>query len=275
MTDHPRRSYDLLLENIEADLRSGAIALGDQLPGERTLAETYGISRASVREGIRILDAMGVLRSSAGSGPKSGAIIISEPSAGLSSALRLHMASSRLPVADIVQTRVLLETWAATTAAARPPSGTGENTGDNTGEDTEEYPTETTPGATADGAEDRLARATALLEAMDAPDIEREAFHLLDARFHVELSSLAGNAVIETMMASLSGAISGYVQNAVDGMENWPEILTQLQSQHHGIHAAVAARRGDDAARLLREHIEWFYAQIPAEDTAPAVPADG
>ncbi|MER2137678.1 MAG: GntR family transcriptional regulator, partial [Arthrobacter sp.] len=103
----PRRSYDLQLENIEADLRTGAIKLGDQLPGERTLAETYGISRASVREGIRILDAMGVLRSSSGSGPKSGAIIVSEPSAGLSSALRLHMASSRLSVEDIVQTRVL------------------------------------------------------------------------------------------------------------------------------------------------------------------------
>lgn len=247
MTEHPRRSYDLLLENIEADLRSGAISLGDQLPGERTLAETYGISRASVREGIRILDAMGVLRSSSGSGPKSGAIIISEPSAGLSSALRLHMASSRLPVADIVQTRVLLETWAANAAAARMPS---------------------------EAADEALARAAALLEAMDAPDIEREAFHLLDARFHVELSSLAGNAVIETMMASLSGAISGYVKNAVDGMENWPDILPQLQSQHHGIHAAVAARRGDDAARLLREHIEWFYSQIPPADGTGTVSAD-
>ena len=45
----PRRSYDLLLQNIEADLRSGAIKLGDQLPGERTLAETYGISRSWAR----------------------------------------------------------------------------------------------------------------------------------------------------------------------------------------------------------------------------------
>ncbi|MFJ7748855.1 FadR/GntR family transcriptional regulator [Arthrobacter sp. NPDC097144] len=239
MTDQPRRSYDLLLENIEADLRSGVISLGDQLPGERTLAETYGISRASVREGIRILDAMGVLRSSSGSGPKSGAIIISEPSAGLSSALRLHMASSRLPVADIVQTRVLLETWAAAAAAARPPS---------------------------DSAEEALARAAALLEAMDAPNIEREAFHLLDARFHVELSSMAGNAVIEAMMASLSGAISGYVKNAVDVMEDWPAVMKHLQAQHHGIYDAVASGRGDDAARLLREHIEWFYAQIPEED---------
>ncbi|GAA3290244.1 FadR/GntR family transcriptional regulator [Arthrobacter citreus] len=237
MTEQPRRSYDLLLENIEADLRSGAISLGDQLPGERTLAETYGISRASVREGIRILDAMGVLRSSSGSGPKSGAIIISEPSAGLSSALRLHMASSRLPVADIVQTRVLLETWAATTAAGRPAS---------------------------DAKAGALARAAALLEAMDAPGIERETFHVLDAQFHVELTSLAGNAVIETMMASLSGAISGYVKNAVDGMQDWTEVMIKLQAQHHGIYEAVAEGRGDDAARLLREHIEWFYARIPA-----------
>lgn len=248
MTDQPRRSYDLLLENIEADLRSGAIALGDQLPGERTLAETYGISRASVREGIRILDAMGVLRSSSGSGPKSGAVIISEPSAGLSSALRLHMASSRLPVADIVQTRVLLETWAAATAAARPPS---------------------------DATEAALARAATLLEAMDAPDMVRENFHLLDAQFHVELSSLAGNAVIETMMASLSGAISGYVKNAVDNMEDWADVKKHLQAQHHGIYDAVASRRGDDAARLLREHIEWFYAQIPAEDSRAADPGQG
>jgi GntR family transcriptional repressor for pyruvate dehydrogenase complex len=238
----PRRSYDLLLENIEAGLRSGEIKLGDQLPGERTLAENYGISRASVREGIRILDAMGVLRSSSGSGPKSGAIIVSEPSAGLSSALRLHMASSRLPVADIVQTRVLLETWAAEAAATAP---------------------ETEEAAAA------LERVSGLLEAMDRPDLDRDTFHTLDARFHVELSSLAGNAVIETMMDSLSGAIRGYVKEAMDNFEDWPPILDVLREQHHGIYDAVAARDGSLAARLLRGHIEWFYAQIPAHQGAP------
>ena len=235
----PRRSYDLLLENIEADLRSGAIKLGDQLPGERTLAETYGISRASVREGIRILDAMGVLRSSAGSGPKSGAIIVSEPSAGLSSALRLHIASSRLSVEDIVETRVLLETWAAQAAAGAPDS----------------------PEKQA-----ALNRAGELLDAMDRPDLDRDTFHTLDARFHVELSSLAGNSVIETMMDSLSGAIRGYVKEAMDNFDDWPRILTSLREQHHGIYDAVAARDGALAADRLREHITWFYAQIPAAE---------
>ena len=112
-----RRTYDAFLQDIESGLRSGRIKTGDQLPGERILTETYGISRASVREAMRILDVMGIPRSPAGAGPKSGALVASEPSAGFSSVLRLHVASRRLPVSEIVETRILLETWAARAAA--------------------------------------------------------------------------------------------------------------------------------------------------------------
>lgn len=232
-----RRTYDALLEDIEADLRSGKIKLGDRLPGERALAETYGISRASVREAILILSAMGVLRSSVGSGPTSGAIIISDPSAGLSSALRLHVASNRLPVADIVQTRILLETWTARAGALRT------------------------------GGEADLEQAAELLRAMDRTDVDRATFHELDARFHVALSSLAGNMVVATMMESMSGAIVGYVKGAMDAMEEWPAVLSVLRTQHHGIFDAVQAHDGELAARLLREHIEWFYQQ--AQEASP------
>lgn len=235
-TVETQRTYEIVLHAIEADLRAGRIKIGDQLPGERTLAETHGISRASVRDAIRVLSVMGMVRSSAGSGPNSGAIVISEPSAGLSSALRLHVAAKRLPVADIVQTRILLETWAAQTASRRPAPGTD------------------------------LDQARALLGAMDEPDLDRETFHALDARYHVVLSSLAGNAVIETMMDSLSGSIRGYVKEAVDAMEQWSEVLEVLRGQHHGIFDAVQARDGDLAARLLREHIEWFYRQTGQPD---------
>lgn len=230
----------MLLKDIEADLRSGKIKVGDRLPGERTLAETYGISRASVREAIRILDAMGVLRSSVGSGPTSGAIVISDPSAGLSSALRLHVASNRLPVADIVQTRVLLETWTARAGADRA------------------------------GGDEDLEQAAQLLHAMDDPEMDRATFHELDARFHVALSSLAGNAVVATMMESLSGAIVGYVKGAMEAMEAWPDVLAVLRTQHHGIFDAVQAHDGELAARLLREHIEWFYEQAQDATTPPA-----
>src|SRR5947208_4801920 len=104
---------DAVLRHVEAELAAGRIRVGDRLPGERALATQLGISRASVREGIRVLDAMGVIRTAVGSGPDAGAVVVADTAAGITSALRLHLASNTLPVADVVRTRVLLETWAA------------------------------------------------------------------------------------------------------------------------------------------------------------------
>ena len=226
----PKRTYDALLHDVEEGLRSGRFKTGDQLPGERTLAETYGISRASVREAMRILDVVGVIRSPSGAGPKSGAVIVSEPSAGLSSTLRLHVASSRLAVKDIVETRILLETWAAQAAAQHDnPQG--------------------------------IERARELLVAMDTPDIDYETFHKLDAQFHLALSALAGNTVIDTVMDSLSGSIRGYIKDALVSLGQWPVVLAELRAHHHAIFAAVEARNGGLAAELLRNHIAWLYEQ--------------
>lgn len=241
----PKRTYDALLHDVEEGLRSGRFKTGDQLPGERILAETYGISRASVREAMRILDVVGVIRSPSGAGPKSGAVFVSEPSAGLSSTLRLHIASNRLAVKDIVETRILLETWAAEAAVQHDnPQG--------------------------------IQRARELLMAMDAPDIDYEAFHNLDAQFHLALSALAGNAVIDTVMDSLSGSVRGYIRDALVSLGQWPVVLAELRAHHHAIFAAVEDRNGSLAADLLRKHIEWLYDQTTnAHSLAPGPDGPG
>lgn len=226
------KAYQLVLDDIEDQLRTGRLTVGDQLPGERALAEAHGISRASVRDAIRILDVMGVVRTSTGSGPGAGAVVISEPAAGIATALRMHVASARLSVAEIVQTRILLETWAARSADLdADPERSAE---------------------VFDGAR-------GLLAAMDSPELARGDFHELDARFHVLLSGLAGNAVIGAMMESLRLAISDYVRDAVRSDEAWEPVAKVLRQQHHGILDAVAAGRREQSARLLREHIEWFH----------------
>ncbi|GAA1359805.1 FCD domain-containing protein [Arthrobacter rhombi] len=230
----PRRSYDALLTDVEATLASGELAVGDQLPGERVLAGKYGISRASVREAIRILDAMGILQVPRNSGPRSGPLVIATPSKGLGSALRLHVAAKKLPVADIVETRILLEGWAARTSPERL-------------------------------GPEALQEAHGLLEAMDAPDIEPGAFHELDARFHVALSRLGGNVVIETMMEALGGAISGYIGDALATLGDAPTVLDELRGQHHSIFAAVSSGERDTAARLMGEHISWLHDRARSE----------
>ena len=185
-----------------------------------------------MRDAIRILDVMGLVRTAAGSGPNSGAVLISNPSAGLSSTLRLHVASRHLPVADIVQARILMETWAAATAATERPI---------------DVPS--------------LDRARELLTLMDDPGLDREAFHEFDSQFHVLLSTLAGNAVVSAMMESLRLSIMDYVRDSVTSDAQWRPVAETLRAQHHGILDAVVDRDGDLAARLLREHIEWFFAK--------------
>lgn len=134
--------------------------------------------------------------SATGSGPKAGAVVISEPSAALAWALRMHVATRSLPVGDLVQNRLLLETQSAIGAASAP-----------------------------DGPERTriLERAEELLDVMDDPELPARDFHAHYAEFHVLLASLAGNMVVETIMAALRQATIGYVQETVSGLGNWPE----------------------------------------------------
>lgn len=229
------RSYEGVLDSIEADLKSGRIKVGDQLPGERALAQAHGISRASVRDAIRILDVMGVVRTAVGSGPNSGSVVIANPSAGLGSTLRLHMATQHFPVTDIVQTRIMMETWAAVEAAGRVHEV-----------------------AVVESVRQ-------LLAAMSEPALDRESFHVLDAQFHVLLSSLAGNSVITAMMESLRFAIQGYVSESIDTDQRWNAIVPMLREQHQSIVEAVFKHDGEAAASALRHHIKWFHSQTQAQ----------
>lgn len=250
------KSYEAVLSAIEDRLRSGRLRIGDRLPSERAMAEEFGISRNSVREAVRVLDAMGLVRSGVGSGPSAGAVVISEPSAALGWGLRMHLASHFLPVADVVSTRMTLESQAAAAAAERvgsdaedpDPAGAGSGASDSG-----------TAVGSAPRAADLLARATGVLDAMDDPDLPDERFHDLDARFHLLISSLGGNVVVTTILDSLRQATVGYVQEGVLLLQDWPAVRVRLQAQHREILAAVAQSDAARAASAVRDHVAWFH----------------
>ncbi|MET7280295.1 FCD domain-containing protein [Kribbella sp. NPDC005582] len=220
------KNYELVLHRVEADLAAGRLRIGGRLPGERVLAEQLGISRPSVREAVRVLGAMGVVRTATGSGPEAGAVIVAEPVSPLTAVLRLHLATNHLPMGDVVQTRVLLESWAAREAAGRSPE---------------------------------LAPVLELLDRMDAPGLSPDEFHRLDAEFHVALAGLAGNVLIAAVMESLRSAIHGYVLAAVPNLPDWEATAVGLRNEHRAIVAALAAGDADGAAKLVTAHIQGFY----------------
>src|SRR5665648_275813 len=72
-----RRLYEDVVQQLQGLVSSGKLEPGDQLPAERALAEQLAVSRASVREALRILEARGMLEARAGQGLS--LIHISEP----------------------------------------------------------------------------------------------------------------------------------------------------------------------------------------------------
>jgi GntR family transcriptional regulator, transcriptional repressor for pyruvate dehydrogenase complex len=222
----PMRTHQLVLSWIENELSEGRLAVGGRLPAERTLADQLKVSRTSVREAIRILEAMGVVRAGVGSGPEAGTVVISDPTAALGSALRLHVATQHLPVADIVETRVLLESWAASRARPDAPE---------------------------------LEAAGALLDEMAVDGLAIEDFLALDVRFHLALADAAGNAVVSAMMGSLRESIQGYAAQLTSNLPDWEDTASRLKAEHRDILAAVRNNDGERAAKLVAAHIEGYY----------------
>jgi GntR family transcriptional repressor for pyruvate dehydrogenase complex len=220
------RSHEIVLDWVERQLAEHHLAIGGRLPGERALAEELGISRAAVREGLRVLEVLGLLRSGVGSGPSAGTVIVAEPALALSAALRMHLASEHLRASDIVETRVLLEGWAAGHAKAGDP---------------------------------QLQLARALVDEMDDPDLVTAGFLDRDAAFHVAVALATGNPLIGAMMTSLRASIREYTLALTERLTDWETTAARLRGEHRAVLAAIESGRRDEAATLMTAHITGYY----------------
>lgn len=223
------RAWQVVLERIETDLLDGRLQPGDRLPPERELASTLGVGRSSVREALRVLEVMGLIRTGTGSGPTSGAMIIATPQGGMSALLRLQVAAQGFPLDDVVRTRLVLESAVVEALATDGVRGTGD--------------------------------ARAVVDAMDAADLTPAEFLSLDAQLHLALAEASGNVVIAAMMAGLRTAIESYVQAGAEGISDWDAAAARLRREHRSILDAVDAGDAELARTLIHDHITGYYAE--------------
>lgn len=105
--------YASIVEQLLDAIEAGAIAHGSALPAERTLAARFGVSRASVREAIRVLEHAGVLDVRGGSGT-----YVTEVGVSKAAALRAQaaVAGEHSPL-DVIVARHAIEPSCAEIAA--------------------------------------------------------------------------------------------------------------------------------------------------------------
>jgi GntR family transcriptional repressor for pyruvate dehydrogenase complex len=116
-----RKAYEQIADQLRELILTGKLEPGERLPTESELAASFGVSRATVREALRMLAAENLIRT--GKGPAGGSFVI-RPSATqlagyLSANIQLLASANDISLADLLEAREQLEAPAARLAAER------------------------------------------------------------------------------------------------------------------------------------------------------------
>jgi GntR family transcriptional regulator, transcriptional repressor for pyruvate dehydrogenase complex len=230
-----RRAYEEVVDQIRREILAGRLKVGDRLPGERQLSDMLGVSRASVREAMRVLERLSIIRARTGTGPDSGSVVIAEVGDAFSDALLMHTALEKVSLDEVVDVRCMVESYAARAAAVGSPH--------------------------AD-----LSEARAMLERMHQPDLDPQAYLALDAAFHLAICEASGNRLVAFLMRSIRDVVQLTLGKIFTGAPDWERMRAEVTREHAEILEAIVAGEGDRAADLLCAHINRSYERLRTRD---------
>ncbi len=218
----PNKIFQDVVEQIEDAIVGGELEVGDKLPPERELKETFSVSRGTLREALRVLEEKNLIDIQLGAG---GGAIVQEvtPNVGTDS-LSLLLRSQDIPLASLKEVRMDMEASIARLAAER---------------------------AGAEGL-DRLQNILRLAkESLDDHSGWR-VYVRADAEFHMELARMTGNPVYEYVQTAIHENINRYY---AEFLEHDESVLCDHYKDLCDIVEAVAAGDGKRAADKMQQHL--------------------
>lgn len=117
---------DKIIKQIRNSIVAGKLNPGDRLPSERKLSESFGIGRTYVRDAIKKLEFYGILKTLPQSGTVVSGVDISAMEGLISNVIKLNQNDFFY----LVETRVVMETYACSQAAIRRSSKDIDELGD-------------------------------------------------------------------------------------------------------------------------------------------------
>src|SRR6476619_5469819 len=211
-------STEQVVAHVRHLIERGALRPGDRLPAERDLAAHVGVSRPTVRAGLRALAAFGVVQSRHGSGTY---IPDGPPTLG-SDALSFLAALHKVTADDVYEARRMLEVGAAGLAAERA-----------------------TP--------DQLATLAEEVAGLFASLTERQVFLVHDINFHRSVAAASGNPIVASLVEMVS--LLYYERRRATAERAVDRDLRDAADAHRQIYQAVRARDVGAARRAMDEHL--------------------
>ena len=231
-----------ILRWLENELFEGNIQLGQDLPTDSEIARAIGVGRSRTRDALRTLEDMDLVQLYTGRGKEMLVHLSDEPAAAASAALRLHMSSSRYPTRDLVQTRILLESWAIARIDPKTVS---------------------------------FAEMDDVLAQMEDFDLSIRDFLELLLSFHHHVMRCAGNELLVGLLASVRQPSFESMLSLVGRMPLWSSAVERLRAESRAIAEALKAGDAATARALVIGQLRGMYSEAGIDLEEEATSANG
>ncbi|MGS0763718.1 FadR/GntR family transcriptional regulator [Syntrophomonas curvata] len=219
-----KKIYEEIVEQLKEMISNGELKPGQKLPSERDMAESLGVSRASVREALTALEAIGILDIRPGEGTFVRETSVSATFAPLAMVLEME----QNPGGQLMEVRRVLETEMAALAAQRA-----------TEEDLKNIKTNL----------NHMKTAQTISQSVEA-----------DLRFHFTIAEATHNTILLRIM----NTVADLMHNAfrVQREELFADKGTEIICEHEAIYNAIRDRNSEAAKSKMLQHIDNIQAGI-------------
>lgn len=219
-----RKAYEQVADQLIATITSGELRPGDRLPSEAELAAGFGVSRTTVREAMRILQASNLITTR--KGMSGGHFVVPPNVEGITDYLvanyGLLAAANRVTLGDLLAVRDLIEPTAASLAARH--------------RDDEDLA----------AMRRAVPEGLALLPAATALAICRD--------FHLAMLYATKNQLLVVAAAPIFTVL----QSSAVRRSPTAVVMQQILEDHLAILSAIEDRDPDQAESLMREHLQYL-----------------
>lgn len=223
---HVPKTSDVLARELRRKILSGALPAGAPLPPERDLVAQTGLSRSSVREALRILEAESLVTTKPG---RFGGSVANQPGdESIGRTLSHYVHGRGISLLALMQTREAVEPSLAALAA--------ENR-----------------------TEEELQALVAATEAVEAAFEDLPGFLRENVNWHMAIAAASHNDLMRAILASIANMV--YKATA---MENFAteEVRKQVLRAHRRILEGIEKKNAEMARRRMARHLAAVTAEF-------------
>lgn len=228
------RISELIVEQLRLLMRQGQLNAGDRLPSERQLCERFGVSRVTVREALRVLEATGLVEIRVGA--RGGAFVTAPSSRLVGEGIADLITLTSMTAVEVTEARQVFELGIVAMVCER-------------------------------ATDEDIAALQEICDRSQAALAEQDEYPLeLSADWHNRYAWAAHNRAVSMLVESLRGPLLMSLERA---REAAPSHGRRGVDEHRQLTAAIADRDAVHATELMTAHLTRTADRLKNADDLP------